>query len=64
LFDALLSDSIPITDHSILHDLKLPYDDDMDWLDNNVSKRLEKIADELLGEVSIILLQVEYVVLS
>jgi len=54
LFDALLSDSIPITDHSILHDLKLPYDDDMDWLDNNVSKRLEKIADELLGEVSII----------
>lgn len=22
----------------------------MDWLDNNVSKRLEKIADELLGE--------------
>lgn len=51
LFDALLSDSIPITDHSILHDLKLPDDDDdMDWLDNNVSKRLEKIADELLGE--------------
>lgn len=26
----------------------------MDWLDNNVSKRLEKIADELLGEVNII----------
>jgi len=51
LFDALLSDSVPITDHSILHDLKLPDDDDdMDWLDNNVSKRLEKIADELLGE--------------
>lgn len=51
MFDALLSDSIPITDHSILHDLKLPDDDDdMDWLDNNVSKRLEKIADELLGE--------------
>jgi len=50
-----LSDSIPITDHSILHDLKLPDDDDdMDWLDNNVSKRLEKIADELLGEVIII----------
>lgn len=24
----------------------------MDWLDNNVSQRLEKIADELLGEVS------------
>jgi hypothetical protein len=50
LFDALLSDSVPITDYSILHDLKLPDDDNMDWFDNSVSKRLEKIADELLGE--------------